>query len=227
MKKFAIAAALCAALSSCAGGGLFTKASESAGKQLCGDGYADADARNSRALCLGAAAVVVAELGADRVTRYEPDDAPYVAGLIENMAGQLNRIRSRVSTHYFNAEAYDVDRLILLSAERAARRTVDLSDFIGPAIGTATGVAVGGPIGAAGAAATAVTASDKFLGFIDSPKTRIAAAYALKYSALKTDTREFMAKVRSGEMTVDEGWVVIVDRLGYNKQRVAALVNGQ
>lgn len=228
MARFLAALGAAFLLSACAssGGGVFNTVAKETGETLCGTGYADADARNTRVLYLGAAAVVVAELGADRVTRYEPDDAAYVHGLIVTLQSELTRLRSRVSVNYFHADLYDVERLLVLSVERAARRQIDLADFTGAGIGTVAGVAVGGPVGAAGAAA-AVTASNKFLSVVDSPTARLAAGQAFKLSALRADMQGFMAKVRADELTVDEGWAIVTDRLGYNQQRVTALVTGQ
>lgn len=117
LRALAVAAALGAAffMAGCAGAGRSLDA-DVADRLLV-----EAKTPEERRLRLCLVGAAVAELGADRVLRFDPADGPAVDAAIAGFERRIRAIREARSSLWLNAEMYEVKRLFALAAEARLR----------------------------------------------------------------------------------------------------------
>lgn len=120
LRAFAVAAALGAAffVAGCAGTG------RSLDARLADRLLVEAQTPEERRLRLCMVGAAVAELGADRVLRFDPADGPAVDAAIAGFERRIRAIRDAGSGLWLNTEMYEVKRLFVLAAEARLRGRV-------------------------------------------------------------------------------------------------------
>lgn len=117
VRALAVAAALGAAffVAGCAGVGRSPDAA------LADRLLVEAETPEERRLRLCMVGAAVAELGADRVLRFDPADGPAVDAAIAGFERRIGAIRDTRSGLWLNAEMYEVKRLFALAADERLR----------------------------------------------------------------------------------------------------------
>jgi hypothetical protein len=218
------AVVVAAALASCAGGpaGLFTKTQERIGDQVCGADHA-AIGIAGRVACAAAAAVIVAELSADRVALYQPDRAGEAVEVVRQMRRAFDRLHDGANADWFYAELFDIERVAFRAGERVLRNEIRQIEIGSTAAGVAAGVIAGGPAAPAAVAAVAASALPRAVELWDGPG-RLAVGYAGKAAGMVADVQSMIARLNAGDLTIDEVFFRLNARLQESESRVESLL---